>query len=316
MVVGGNPRIADFHFTTDFRYKQGSKKQRVSAAGFSVAKGTGFATVSASSSLPPAGAWFGEDLLPATLRRPASIPRSPRLTDRTSNTGAALPARPEVTKRPDLTHKRTQPERAPPGIQRNQPVVDLRRSAGWWRVACQRPRYPASGQAWKPSVSLRQPSLVFVLCPLMRIRGAFRYFWPIYRKQGKASDQEILHRHRHLHRPATASIGLVLAQAGRRTMSISPARALTTLAFAAAMACGTPSQGGNPNPSKEELDRATQQLLDSFCGLNLRTAFAHRNGPEKRRDRTEFHATATASCHRAAASALKIRRVDRETRCR
>ena len=54
-------------------------------------------------------------------------------------------------------------------------------------------------------------------------------------------------------------------------MSIWPARALTTLAFAAAMACGTPSQAGNPNPSKEELDRATQQLLDSFCGLNLRT---------------------------------------------
>ena len=39
-------------------------------------------------------------------------------------------------------------------------------------------------------------------------------------------------------------------------------------------------------------------------------------GPERRRDRTEFHATATASCHRAAASALKMRRVDRETRCR
>jgi hypothetical protein len=37
------------------------------------------------------------------------------------------------------------------------------------------------------------------------------------------------------------------------------------------MACGTPSQAGNPNPSKEELDQATQQLLDSFCGLNLRT---------------------------------------------
>ena len=54
-------------------------------------------------------------------------------------------------------------------------------------------------------------------------------------------------------------------------MSIWPARALTTLAFAAAMACGTPSQAGNPNPSKEELDRATQQLLDRFCGLNLRT---------------------------------------------
>jgi|SRR5271165_2533239 len=39
-------------------------------------------------------------------------------------------------------------------------------------------------------------------------------------------------------------------------------------------------------------------------------------GPERWRDRTEFHATATASCHRAAASALKMRRVDRETRCR
>ena len=30
----------------------------------------------------------------------------------------------------------------------------------------------------------------------------------------------------------------------------------------------------------------------------------------------QLHATATASCHRAAASALKIRSVDRETRCR
>src|SRR5205807_6962254 len=39
-------------------------------------------------------------------------------------------------------------------------------------------------------------------------------------------------------------------------------------------------------------------------------------GPERRRDRTEFQATATAACHRAAASALKMRRVDRETRCR
>ena len=56
-------------------------------------------------------------------------------------------------------------------------------------------------------------------------------------------------------------------------MSISPARALTTLAFAAAMACGTPSQAGNPNPSKEELDRATQQLLDSFCGLKSAHGF-------------------------------------------
>jgi CO/xanthine dehydrogenase FAD-binding subunit len=34
------------------------------------------------------------------------------------------------------------------------------------------------------------------------------------------------------------------------------------------------------------------------------------------RSRTVFHATATASCHRAAASALKIRSVDREMRCR
>src|ERR1700752_4514497 len=32
-------------------------------------------------------------------------------------------------------------------------------------------------------------------------------------------------------------------------------------------------------------------------------------GPERWRDRTEFHATATASSHRAAASALKMRRV-------
>jgi len=32
--------------------------------------------------------------------------------------------------------------------------------------------------------------------------------------------------------------------------------------------------------------------------------------------RRAFHATATASCHRVAASALKMRRVDRETRCR
>jgi hypothetical protein len=36
---------------------------------------------------------------------------------------------PELTKRPDLTHKRTQPERAQPGIQRKQWVVDFRRSA-------------------------------------------------------------------------------------------------------------------------------------------------------------------------------------------
>jgi transposase-like protein len=39
-------------------------------------------------------------------------------------------------------------------------------------------------------------------------------------------------------------------------------------------------------------------------------------GRESRRERTDFHATATASCHRAAASALKMRRVDRETRFR
>src|SRR3954454_18823300 len=37
-------------------------------------------------------------------------------------------------------------------------------------------------------------------------------------------------------------------------------------------------------------------------------------GAESWRGRTPFHATATASCQRAAASALKIRSVDRETR--
>jgi ABC-type uncharacterized transport system substrate-binding protein len=44
----------------------------------------------------------------------------------------------------------------------------------------------------------------------------------------------------------------------------------------------------------------------------------HGNGldAKSRRGRTLFHATATASCHRAAASALKILSVDRETRCR
>ena len=44
----------------------------------------------------------------------------------------------------------------------------------------------------------------------------------------------------------------------------------------------------------------------------------HGNGRVQRgrRNRTKFHATVTASCHRAAASALKIRSVDRETRCR
>jgi FtsP/CotA-like multicopper oxidase with cupredoxin domain len=39
-------------------------------------------------------------------------------------------------------------------------------------------------------------------------------------------------------------------------------------------------------------------------------------GAKSWRGRTMFHAAATASCHRAAASALKIRSVDRETRCR
>ena len=38
---------------------------------------------------------------------------------------------PELTKCPDFTHKRTQPERAQPGIQRKQWVVDFRRSAEW-----------------------------------------------------------------------------------------------------------------------------------------------------------------------------------------
>jgi hypothetical protein len=44
----------------------------------------------------------------------------------------------------------------------------------------------------------------------------------------------------------------------------------------------------------------------------------HGNEPsaESWRSRTVFPATATAACHRAAASALKIRSVDREMRCR
>jgi Resolvase, N terminal domain len=36
-----------------------------------------------------------------------------------------------------------------------------------------------AGNGWKPLVSPCRPSLVFLLCPLMRIRGAFRYFWPM-----------------------------------------------------------------------------------------------------------------------------------------
>jgi len=62
--------------------------------------------------------------------------------------------RPELTKRPDLTHKRTQPERAQPGIQRKQWVVDFRRSAGWWRGLSASPIPSEPGNGWKPLVSL------------------------------------------------------------------------------------------------------------------------------------------------------------------
>jgi hypothetical protein len=40
------------------------------------------------------------------------------------------------------------------------------------------PDIQRAGKGWKPLVSLAGPSLVFLLCPLMRISGAFRYFWP------------------------------------------------------------------------------------------------------------------------------------------
>jgi hypothetical protein len=40
------------------------------------------------------------------------------------------------------------------------------------------PDIQRAGKGWKLLVSLAGPSLVFLLCPLMRISGAFRYFWP------------------------------------------------------------------------------------------------------------------------------------------
>jgi hypothetical protein len=67
-----------------FATNEAQKKQRVSAAGSSVAKGTGFATVglmrrcrfNATFGLTPPLRGFCEDVPPATLRRPASRVRS------------------------------------------------------------------------------------------------------------------------------------------------------------------------------------------------------------------------------------------------
>ena len=141
----------------------------------------------------------------------------------------------------------------------------------------------------------------------------------LFARAGTAGEIELVSRRSSRFRvPAT----LVLRQAGRGAPLGAADRALpTTLGVGSAVSpllrarfscrwgsSGVPTGGGRTQRA------GTRGVISKRRGRRL----CHGNGVRSRKvgDRTEFHATATASCHRAAASALKMRRVDRETRCR